>query len=267
MTIHPTNTHAKLEPRVEDHALVTGAGRFADDVAAPNQAYAHFVRSPHAFARIGAIDVEAARRAPGVVAVLTGQGDGGGRCRAGLAPSAAGGTQRRRARQCRRGRCLASERVMHVGEAVAVVVAESRRAAQDAAELVAVDYEPLAPVVDIARGGRSRARRSSGRRRPATSRSNGPMPTDEDGDCQRRTDHRWPLRMSRASRSSTSGWSSPRWRRAARPRATTRPRTPTRCAPASKAPTRLREQIVAIMGLPARAARASSARTSAARSG
>ena len=65
-----SRTHHK--PRVEDDDLVRGAGRFAADVVEPGQAYAVFVRSPHACARVRAIDIEAARRAPGVLAVLTG---------------------------------------------------------------------------------------------------------------------------------------------------------------------------------------------------
>src|SRR4051812_30824037 len=71
MNIHTTAPHAKRQPRVEDRALVSGEGRFIDDVAAPGQAFAAFVRSPHAFARIRAIDVAAASGAPGVLAVLT----------------------------------------------------------------------------------------------------------------------------------------------------------------------------------------------------
>jgi len=59
------------EPRLEDEVLLRGAGRYAADVPWPNQAYAHFVRSPHAFARIASVDVTAARDAPGVVGVLT----------------------------------------------------------------------------------------------------------------------------------------------------------------------------------------------------
>src|SRR5947199_7542 len=60
------------KPRVEDDYLVRGAGRFAADVVEPGQAYAVFVRSPHACARIRSLDIDAARRAPGVLAVLTG---------------------------------------------------------------------------------------------------------------------------------------------------------------------------------------------------
>src|SRR5260370_436340 len=62
---------APHHPRVEDDALVRGAGHFIADRNEPNQALGWFVRSPHAFARIGAIEVEPARHAPGVLAVLT----------------------------------------------------------------------------------------------------------------------------------------------------------------------------------------------------
>jgi aerobic carbon-monoxide dehydrogenase large subunit len=148
MNIHPTEPHPKHQPRIEDHALVTGAGRFADDVAAPDFAYAHFVRAPHAFARIRATDVDEARRAPGVLAVLTGKE---------IAAAGVGAVSRHPPLPGRNGSqlvnpprpVLASERVLHVGEAVALVVAETRLAAMDAAELVAVEYEPLAPVTDI----------------------------------------------------------------------------------------------------------------------
>src|SRR5882762_9111945 len=64
------NDH-RFEPRVEDDALLRGLGRFVEDAPQPNQAYAAFVRSPRAHARIRSIDIAAARGAPGVIAVLT----------------------------------------------------------------------------------------------------------------------------------------------------------------------------------------------------
>src|SRR6516225_1768603 len=68
----PTNkSDAQHHPRVEDEALVRGLGRYIGDAPAPNQAFAYFVRSPHAFARIASIDTEAAKNTPGVIAVLT----------------------------------------------------------------------------------------------------------------------------------------------------------------------------------------------------
>ena len=66
-----TDKHHHFEPRVEDDALVRGLGRFVEDAPQPNQAHGVFVRSSYAHARIRSIDLEAARTAPGVVAVLT----------------------------------------------------------------------------------------------------------------------------------------------------------------------------------------------------
>ena len=136
---------ARRAPRVEDEVLLRGQGRYAADLPLPGQAYAYFVRSPHAFARIVSIAVETARRAPGVVDVLTAadlDGVGG----IGRHPPLAGRSGKPLIVPHRP--ALAAERVMHVGEPVAMVVADSAAAAQDAAELVAVDYEPLAAVTD-----------------------------------------------------------------------------------------------------------------------
>ena len=152
MNIHAAAPHAESshphQPRLEDQALVSGAGRFVDDVEQPGQAYAAFVRSPHAFAHIGGIDAAAALALPGVLAVLTA---------ADMDAAGITNLSRPAPQEPRRGskfvvplrRPLAAERVMHVGDAVAVVVAESRTAALDAAEAVIVDYEELSPVVDI----------------------------------------------------------------------------------------------------------------------
>ncbi len=140
-----TNSRAADGPRVEDNVLVRGRGSYAADAPLPHQAYAYFVRSPHAFARIAGIDVAAALVAPGIVGVLTGNDT-----------QRLGGVGRHPPLNGRGGKpliiphrpTLAGERVTHVGEPVAMVVAESAVAAQDAAELVAIDYEPLAPVTD-----------------------------------------------------------------------------------------------------------------------
>ena len=149
MNLHPTpDYHAKRQLRIEDRALISGEGRFIDDVAAPNQAYAVFVRSPHAFARVRSIDVAAARSAPGVVAVLTGKD----------MEAANVGNLSRHPEQGGRGGSklvrpfrptLAADRVLHVGECVAMVVGETREAAMDAAELIAVEYDELPAVIDI----------------------------------------------------------------------------------------------------------------------
>lgn len=141
------HAHA-FAPRREDEALVTGRGRFVDDVRLPNQAFACFVRSPHANARIRAIDVAAARGAPGVVAVLTGADlDRAGVGSTSLHPPLAGRDGAKLVVPFRP--ALARERVRHVGEAVALVVGETPAAAQDAAERLAVAYEEADAVADL----------------------------------------------------------------------------------------------------------------------
>ncbi|HVY57925.1 MAG TPA: xanthine dehydrogenase family protein molybdopterin-binding subunit [Xanthobacteraceae bacterium] len=147
MTVHamPSSDHA---PRIEDEALVRGEGRFLDDVRRPNQTFAVFVRSPHAAARIRGIDTAEAERAPGVIAVLTG---------ADIKAAGVGSISRHPPMVGRGGAklvmpprpALADERVAHVGQAVALVIAASSAQAQDAAERVAVDYEPLPSVTDV----------------------------------------------------------------------------------------------------------------------
>src|SRR6202140_4284623 len=125
--------------RVEDDRLLRGHGRFTDDID-EGALESCIVRSPFAHARIRSIDVTAARAMPGVAAVYTaadlpfGQTD-----LPVLIPHP-------NLTQARTQRCLASEVVRYVGEAVAFIVAESRSLAEDAAEAVQVEYEPL-PVV------------------------------------------------------------------------------------------------------------------------
>ena len=134
--------------RLEDPRLLMGAGRFADDVSAPNQAYACVIRSPHAHAHIRSIDTSAARKAAGVVGVLTGvnaQDDG-----IGLMPCA-GAHRIEPARTIEPPRpILATDRVRYVGDCVALVIAETPDGARDAAERIFVDYEPLPAVCDPA---------------------------------------------------------------------------------------------------------------------
>ncbi len=132
-------------PRVEDDTLVRGHGRYAADAPLPDQAWACFVRSPHAFARIVSIDTAAARAAPFVYGVLT-AADMEGVGNLGRHPPLAG--RGGKALVLPHRPSLATERVMHIGEPVAMVVAASQAAAQDAAELVAVEYEPDTPVID-----------------------------------------------------------------------------------------------------------------------
>src|SRR6202040_290380 len=135
-------------PRVEDDALVRGAGHFIADRSEPGQALGWFVRSPHAFACIKAIDVERARRAPGVLAVLRAADmEAAGVGNVGRHPPLAGRGGSKLVIPHRP--ALARERGMHVGEPVVMVIAETLMAAQDAGELVEVSYEELPPVVDL----------------------------------------------------------------------------------------------------------------------
>jgi len=146
-------------PRKEDFRLLTGHGRYADDFSVAGQVFAAFVRSPHPHARIKRIDTDPARAMPGVLGIFTGAD-----CRAdGLKPiphdpvpstqfdmkltSPGGGP----ASKVFTGphEPLAVERARHVGEAVAMVVAETQAQAWDAAEAVFVDYEVLPFAIDV----------------------------------------------------------------------------------------------------------------------
>src|SRR5947209_7707531 len=141
-------THPSHSPRVEDERLVTGRGRFVDDVGRPDQAHAYFVRSPHACARIVSVETAQARGAPGVLAVLTaGDMDAAGIGSVSRHPPLAGRDGTKLVIPFRP--ALARERAMHAGEPVALVVAESRLAAQDAAELVAIEYVTADAVADL----------------------------------------------------------------------------------------------------------------------
>jgi aerobic carbon-monoxide dehydrogenase large subunit len=141
-------TSRDLNFRVEDDRLVRGLGRFADDdVDLPERLFGYFIRSPHAFARIDAIDATEARAAPGVIAVLT----------AADMKAAGTGTVVRHFPMTGRGGAklidpvrpaLADDRVMHIGQPVALVIATTSALAQDAAERVVISYEELAPVVE-----------------------------------------------------------------------------------------------------------------------
>src|SRR5579864_2528154 len=140
-----TQHHEPKHVRVEDNALVRGHGRYVADAPLPNQAYAYFVRSPHAFAKILRVDVEAAAKTPGVIGVLTGR-DFDGIGSIGRHPPVPGRNGTTLVMPHRP--ALALDRVMHIGEPVAMVVAETFAAAQDAAELVNAEYEELTPVTD-----------------------------------------------------------------------------------------------------------------------
>src|SRR5215467_9331453 len=132
-------------PRFEDLRFVRGSGNYTDDVSLPEQSYAAFVRAPHAHARIVSIDISAARRLPGVLAVLTGEdyvGDGHVSI-----PTFAPTPERKILDQLQLPLALGC--VRFVGEAVAVAVAESPVAARDAAEAVVVEYQVLPAVTDV----------------------------------------------------------------------------------------------------------------------
>ncbi len=144
--------------RFEDVRLLAGRGRYQDDVTLPRQAYAVFVRSPHAHARIRAIDTRAASRAPGVLAVYAGADyarDGLGMPKAVMPRKKADGSPMFAPQRP----ALVADRVRYVGDPVAMVVAETLAQAKDAAELVAVEYEPLASVTSVAEAARSDAPR------------------------------------------------------------------------------------------------------------
>jgi carbon-monoxide dehydrogenase large subunit len=138
---------SKHEPRVEDDALVRGTGHFMDDPRLPNLSYAAFVRSPHAHARIVSVTADEARKAKQVLAVLTAEDmTAAGLKTAGRHAPLPGRGGKELIQPFRP--VLAGERVTYVGEAVAMVVAETRAAAQDAADLIVVEYDELPAVVD-----------------------------------------------------------------------------------------------------------------------
>jgi len=131
--------------RTEDYRFLTGGGHYTDDFNLPRQTYAVFVRSSLAHAKIKGVDTSAARSAPGVVGVFTGDdlaADGVGGMPCGFAPD--GGPIKEVARPP-----LAQGKVRFVGDLVAIVVAESVAQARDAAEQVEVDYEDLPAVVSM----------------------------------------------------------------------------------------------------------------------
>ena len=145
--------------RKEDEWLLRGAGRFLDDVAIDDLAYATLLRSPHAHAEICSIDIERAAATPGVIAIATAadiDADGFGALKChylklldhtghsaiDFVPAQS---------------LLAADRVRHVGDAVAMVVAETTVAAQAAADLIEIDYAVLASAVDPALAARGEA--------------------------------------------------------------------------------------------------------------
>jgi carbon-monoxide dehydrogenase large subunit len=136
--------------RVEDRRFITGHGFYLDDIVRPRQAHAFMLRSPHAHARIASIHAAAAVSAPGVIAVFTGEDLA--RDRIGDIPCLSAVTNRDGSQSVLPPHpAIARDRVRHVGDTVAMVVAETAAAARDAAELVEVEYDPLPAVVDTGR--------------------------------------------------------------------------------------------------------------------
>ena len=138
--------------RKEDKRFLTGSGRYTADISRPGQLHVHFVRSVHAHANIKAIRTAAAEKADGVVAVFTGEhvaadGIGGPIC--GWVVTNRDGSPTNEPPHP----ILANGKVNYVGDHVVAVIAESLEQAMNAAELVEIDYEVLAPVVDLAAAG------------------------------------------------------------------------------------------------------------------
>jgi aerobic carbon-monoxide dehydrogenase large subunit len=136
--------------RKEDHRFITGKGQYTDDISRPGQTYIHFVRSPHAHAKIKGIDSAEAKAMPGVVAVLTGAdlaNDKIGNLICGWAITSKDGSPMKMSAHP----AIANEKANHVGDAVAVVIAETLGQAEDAGERVKVDYEVLPAVADPAK--------------------------------------------------------------------------------------------------------------------
>ncbi|UCI16921.1 xanthine dehydrogenase family protein molybdopterin-binding subunit [Mesorhizobium sp. B2-1-8] len=133
--------------RKEDKRFITGAGRYVDDMVVPGMKHAAFVRSPHAHAQIKKIDVKMAQGMPGVIGVLTGKelkADGIGNLICGWMIHSKDGTPMKMGAWSP----LAVDKVRYVGDAVAVVVAETKGQARDAAEAIDITYKELKAVVD-----------------------------------------------------------------------------------------------------------------------
>ena len=131
--------------RVEDENLIRGDGKYLDDIQLPNMAYVAFLRSSMAHAKINISDITKAKSMPGVFEVFTYQT---------LPSSLVSKTQLETypAPIIKQSMCpdlLANEEVAHVGQAIAMVVASSRHIAEDACELIEVEYTPLKPIIDV----------------------------------------------------------------------------------------------------------------------
>lgn len=144
----------KSVKRVEDKRFITGMGKYTDDIVLPRQTYAAFVRSPYAHAKINSVDTEAAKAMPGVVAIYTGAdvaNVNGVPC--GWQVNFKNGDTMKEPKHP----LLVADKARHVGDAVAIVIAESREQAVDAVQAIMVDYEELPCVVDAAEAVKSGA--------------------------------------------------------------------------------------------------------------
>ncbi len=149
MSQPPNNPIGQSLRRREDLRFLTGAGQYTDDVVLPGQSYGFFLRSPYAHARIKSIDTAAAKAMPGVVAVFTGADVaeskiGGLPC--GWLITSKDGTPMKEPPHP----ILAHAKARHVGDQVALVIADTYLQARDAAEAIEVDYDELPPVIDMA---------------------------------------------------------------------------------------------------------------------
>lgn len=133
--------------RKEDKRFITGKGRYTDDMVVPGMKHAAFVRSPHAHAKVTGIDTSAAAKMPGVIAVLAGaelKADGIGNLICGWMIHSKDGSPMKMGAWSP----LATDTVRYVGDAVAIVVADTKAQARDAADAVEVSYEELPAVID-----------------------------------------------------------------------------------------------------------------------
>jgi carbon-monoxide dehydrogenase large subunit len=134
--------------RVEDHRFITGTGEYTDDIVLPRMTHAYILRSHLAHAKIKSVDTKAAKSADGVVAVFTGEDvahiNG---IPTGWQVNFTDGEVMREPKHP----LLVKEKALHVGDGVAIVIAESKEQARDAADLIEVDYEELSVVVDASK--------------------------------------------------------------------------------------------------------------------
>src|SRR5438445_9505889 len=139
----PNSYIGKTVPRPNLDRLLQGRGLYVSDVELPRMAHVVFLRSPHAHAKIIGIDAGAARRMPGVIAIVTGKE------LAAVVTPWVGVLSHLKGLKSAAQHAIAIDRVCWQGEAVAAIVATSRAAAEDAAEIVRVEYEELEPVTDM----------------------------------------------------------------------------------------------------------------------